>query len=345
MQCRVLLALTLLFSFTSVVCNGAQRNTPFNKETQEIAGSLSGTVHTNRNEPIKDVRVELVPVAGVTGTPVSTYSAPDGSFAFSNLAYGKYMLTATMGVNGTSQDIVVGSSQDWVSVAIDVDAASRDATVSVAELKIPGKARKALEKARQAFSHHKLAEADRFIAKALVAWPHYCQALTLRATLALTTRSYENARADAEKAVEYDPNDSSAYVVLGDSYILLNRLDDAQRAVDRSIEIKPNAWEGYYDKGRILVLRHDWAGSLRQVEKAASLKTEDDPYLHLLKALAFAGMNDQAAAKNEVDTFRRLKPESSWSPQTRERLNDLGLSSIGNSGQSSPSGTGHTNSP
>ena len=71
------------------------------------------------------------------------------------------------------------------------------------------------------------------------------------------------------------------------------------------------------------------AGTLRQVEKAASLNTEDDPYLHSLKAFAFAGMNDQAAAKNEIDTFRRLKLESSWSPQTGQRLNDMGLSSIG----------------
>jgi len=327
------------------MCNGAQRNTPFNKETQETPGSLSGTVHTNRNEPVKDVRIELVPVAGTTGRAASTYSAFDGSFTFSNLAYGTYMLTATMGVNGTSQDLVVRSSQDWVSIAIDVDAASKNATVSVAELKIPGKARKALEKARQAFSHRKLAEADRYIAKALVAWPHYCQALTLRATLALTRNSYDEALVDAEKAVEYDPNDSLAYIVLGDSYILLNRLDDAQRAVERSIEIKPNAWVGYYDKGRILVLRHDWPGTLREVEKAASLQTVEEPYLHLLKAFAFAGMNDQAAAKNEVDTFRRLKPESSWSPETRQRLKNMGLSAIGNSGQSTPSGTSHPNSP
>lgn len=339
---QLLIALILLSSFRSVLCNGAQLNTHVSRQSLEIPGALSGTVHTNRNEPVKDVRIELVPVAGVTGTAISTYSAPDGTFAFSNLSYGKYMLTATMGVIGTSQDVVVESSQDWVSVAIDVDAASKDATVSVAELKVPSKARKELEKARQALSHNKLVDADRYIAKALLAWPHYCQALTLRATLALARNSYEPARADAEQAVEYDPTDSSAYIVLGDAYILLNRLDDAQRAVDRSIEIKPNAWEGYYDRGRISVIRHDWPGALRQAAKAASLKTEDDPYLHLLKALAFAGMNDQAAAKNEVNEFRRLKPESSWSPQTKRRLREIGMPAIGNSGQPILSGS-HAN--
>lgn len=319
------LVLSLMLLFVSMVCNGAQRHSPTSKQGEVIPGALSGTIHTNRNEPVKDVRIELSPVAGVTGATVSTYSAPDGSFAFSNLSFGKYLLTATLGVVGTSQDIIIGSSQDWVSVAIDVGAASTDATVSVAELTVPSKASKALEKARHAVRLNKLEEADRYITKALLAWPHYCQALTLRATLALTRNSFEQARSDAEKAVEYDPNDGSAYIVLGDSYLSLNRMDDALRAIDRSIDIKPNAWEGHYEKGKILLVHHDWAGTLREATKAASLKTEDDPYLHLMKAFALAGMNDRSAASNEVDAFRRLKPESSWSPKIRQRLNEIGF--------------------
>src|SRR5438270_12542459 len=117
---RLLLALTLLSLLPSVLCHGAQLAPPFSKQPLELSGALSGTVHTNRNEPVKDVRIELVPVAGIKGTAVSTYSAGDGSFAFSNLAYGTYMLTATMGVTGTSQDVIVKSGQDWVSVAMDV---------------------------------------------------------------------------------------------------------------------------------------------------------------------------------------------------------------------------------
>ena len=52
-----------------------------------------------------------------------------------------------------------------MSVTIDLDAASTDATVSVAELKVPSKASKALEKARHAVSRNKLEDADRYITK------------------------------------------------------------------------------------------------------------------------------------------------------------------------------------
>ncbi len=343
---RVLLAFTVLSLFACVVCNGAQLNRSPSKQPEGIPGGIAGIVHSKRNEPLKDVRIELAPVVGVMGTAVTTYSAPDGSFEFTNLSYGKYVLTATVGVVGVSQDIVVDSSQDWVSVAIDLGAASKDATVSVAELKVPSRASKALEKARHAFSRNKLDEADHYITKALLAWPRYGQALTLRATVALTRKSYDQARADAEKAVEYDPNDSVAYMVLGDSYISLDRFDDALRAVDRSIDLKPNAWQGYYEKGKILLVHHDWAGTLQQATKAASLKTGDDPYLHLMKAFAFAGMNDRPSARNEIAAFRRLKPDdSSWPPQTKQRLNAMGLSGIESSGPPDPSGSGHPSSP
>ena len=342
---RQLPALTLQLFVISVMCSWAQLNSSANKQTDALVGALQGTIHSSRNEPVKDVRLELVPVGGFKGQIASTYSAPDGSFEFSNLSYGKYILTATLGLVVTSEDVDISSNEDWVSIGIDVGAASTDATVSVSELTVPSKASKALEKARHAVRLNKLEDADRYIAKALLAWPHYCQALTLKATLALTRNSFEQARSDAEKAVEYDPNDGSAYRVLGETYLSLNRLDDALRAIDRSIDIKPNAWQGYYEKGKILLIHRDWAGTLQQATKAASLKTEDDPYLHLMKALAFAGMNDRPAASNEVDAFRRLKPESSWSPKIKQQLDEMGMPAIEHSDRSAPSGKSHANLP
>jgi len=343
---RVFLVFVLLFLFASIVYGGAQLNRPESKQAQGITGGIAGTVHNKRNEPLKDVRIELVPAMGAMGATVTTYSDPAGGFEFTNLSYGKYVLSATLGVAGTSQDIVVGSSQGWVSVGMDSDPTSKDATVSVAELQIPSKARKALDKARHALRDNKLDEADHYIAKALLAYPRYCQALTLRATLALRKKSYEQALADAEKAVEYDPNDNLAYIVLGDSYISLNRLDDALRAIDRSTEIKPTAWQGYYEKGKLLLVHRDWAGALRQAAKAASLTNRDYPYLHVLKAFAFAGLNDRLSAKNEIAAFRRLKPDdSSWPPQIRQQLNEMELFAIDNSGQPNLSGGGHGNSP
>jgi hypothetical protein len=94
------------------------------------------------------------------------------------------------------------------------------------------------------------------------------------------------------------------------------------------------------------LLHRDWAGALRQAAKAASLTNRDYPYLHVLKAFAFAGMNDRLSAKTEAAAFRRLKPDdSSWPPQIRQRLNAIDSFAIGNSSQPDHSGSGHATSP
>jgi tetratricopeptide (TPR) repeat protein len=223
---------------------------------------------------------------------------------------------------------IESSEQGQVSAERDLGTASSTATVTVAELKVPSKARKELERARKAVLRHRLGEADHYIAKALLAWPRYCQALTLKSWLALTRNSYEQARVDAEMAVEYDPNDHLALVTLGESYMFLNRLDDALRAIDRSIAIEPNAWQGYYAKGMLSIVRGDWPGALRAAAKASSL-TEDKPYLHLLRVFAFAGMKNRSAADSEMAVFRRLQPEASWSPQLKRVFNGLGMYNSG----------------
>jgi tetratricopeptide (TPR) repeat protein len=219
---------------------------------------------------------------------------------------------------------VKSSEPDQASSGMDLDMASSAATVTVAELTVPTKARKELEKARKAVLRHRLGEADNYIAKALLAWPRYCQALTLKSWLALTRHSYEQARVDAEMAVEYDPNDHLALAALGDSYLFLNRLDDALRAIDRSIAVKPNAWQGYYVKGKLSIVLGDWPGALRAAAKASTL-TKENAYLHLLKVFAFAGMKDWSAADSEMVVFRQLKPEALWSPQIKRALNNIGM--------------------
>ena len=218
---------------------------------------------------------------------------------------------------------IARSEQTERSWRTDLGVSSSSATVTVAELSVPPKARKELEKARKSILRHRLGDADHYIAKALLAWPRYCQALTLKSWLAISRHSYEEARVDAEMAVQYDPNDHLALVLLGDSSIYLNRFDDALRAIDRSIAIKPNAWEGYYEKGKLSIATGDWPGALRAGAKASSL-TKENADLHLLKVFAFAEMKNRSAADGEMAAFRRLKPEASWSPEIKRALSDVG---------------------
>src|SRR5437667_88216 len=59
------------------------------------------------------------------------------------------------------------------------EAGNRD-TVSVAQMKVPGKARDALKKAREYMQKQKLDDSAKYVAKALEIYPQFAEALALR---------------------------------------------------------------------------------------------------------------------------------------------------------------------
>jgi tetratricopeptide (TPR) repeat protein len=183
----------------------------------------------------------------------------------------------------------------------------RQATISAAELRVPGKARDACRKAWFAMSENKLGDAARYIEKALSVWPQYAAALALRATLEMQdTNSHERAKDDAEKAIEYDPNYAAGYIVLGSAYNSLGQFDDAIRTLDRGIALLPTTWQGYYEMSYALLGKGDFLGGLHQAEKASSLGSGNYPDLHLVKAYCYVGLKNQSAAKAELEAFRGL---------------------------------------
>jgi len=180
------------------------------------------------------------------------------------------------------------------------------ATISAAQLRVPGKARDAYRKARFAMSENKLGDAARYIEKALSSYPRYTEALTLRAALEMQdTKSSERAKDDAEKAIEYDPNYAEAYIVLGAAYNYLRQFDDAIRTLDRAIALLPAIWQGYYEMSVALLGKGDFVGGLRQAERASSLDSGNHPDLDLVKAYCYVGLKNRSAATAETGSLSK----------------------------------------
>lgn len=198
------------------------------------------------------------------------------------------------------------------------------AAVSVGQLKLSEKARGALHRAWVAIGKEKLGEAARYVEKALALSPRSAEALTFRAAIkAQDVDSREEARADAEKAVEYDPNYAGAYVILGSIYCTLGQYDDAIRTLDRGIALTPTNWAGYYEMSIALLGKRDYASALRQAEKASRLESRNFPPIHLVKAYAYIGLRNRSAAATELDAFQRLSPDSPLLPRAKKTLDEM----------------------
>src|SRR5205823_10867791 len=118
------------------------------------AGVLTGSVHDTHNQPVQDARVE---VRGLRdGQTVSAaYTTAEGQFEIDNLPVGTYEVVISHGLAQERQQVAIEGATAPVTFRLAEqeagDAKAGNTTsVSVAEMKVPKKARQHYEKAAAA---------------------------------------------------------------------------------------------------------------------------------------------------------------------------------------------------
>lgn len=286
-------------------------------------GSIIGTVQTDDGLALAGVHVQLQNLA--QGTTLTATSDSHGLFRFDEISAGTYLITATLGVQSVPQHVVVASGPAIVDLRFPEKKRignKTESTVSSAQLKIPKQARNEFHKALAAMAKQKTPNVERYLDKALELYPQYSEALAMRAVLQRESRP-EEARQDAERAVEYDPNYAMGYVVLGSVYTQLGRFDNAINTLDRAIGMNPVAWQGYFEMSRALIGQRDFTSALRQIEKACRLAPKAYPVLRLAKADIFMGLSNNPAAVGELEAYLREEPNGQKSLEIRRTLEKL----------------------
>jgi len=199
-------------------------------------------------------------------------------------------------------------------------------TISSAQLRVPEKARNALQQARNAATKKNTADAARYVDKALQLYPLYAEALAMRAVLE-REKDPETALLDAKKAVEYDPNDGMGYVALGSGYPAISRFDEAVRSLDHGIALMPASWQGYYEMSRALAGKRDYIEALRHIERACRLAPKRYPFFHLSKAAIFLGLSNGSAALVELQGYLREDPNGEKAVEARRIVDKLQVAS------------------
>lgn len=287
-----------------------------------MSGQILGLVTTPDNQAVPNATISM---SGGRGGPVEITAGPDGRFELRNVHSGHYELMTRVGNQEARAEVEVTEGVRLVTLVVPRGDASGNGrtTVSAAQLAVPDKARREYQKAVASVNRNKFVEAASHIERALTFWPRYAEALVVRAILERSQDSPKLAQADAEKAVEYDPANGQAYVVLGATYIDLRQWDDAIRSLNRGIAIVPNYWPGYYEMSKAMLGKGKFADALRQAEKATTLVSTNYAPLHLVKGYAYAGLGNAVAAGQELETYLKQEPASSMAPRVRKTLDEL----------------------
>jgi len=284
--------------------------------------SVSGTVRTAEDRPAADARVEVRDL--MTGQVVASgYCNYSGSFDI-DVPGGRYEIVITQGLAEARDRVDVAGAPAFLSLRLPSATQGAEAggryAVSVAQFKVPSKAHDAFKRARSAFDKHKLGDAGRHLAEALAIYPNFAEALTLRAILSLDDGKIDPARGDLEKAVEADSSYALAYIVLGATYNMLSRFDDALRTTDRGVALAPDSWQGYFEMGKAFIGKANYPAAIRQLNKAEEMAPKSYTLIHLAKAHALLGLQSYAEAMEELQAYLDREPNGPKSVEARAML-------------------------
>jgi tetratricopeptide (TPR) repeat protein len=238
---------------------------------------------------------------------------------------GTYELVAVDGINQTQQEVQVDGMASSVTMRIAARNANAFApgrgTVSVAQLRVPEKARHLAEKARSAMAKSKNDDAMKLLDESLTIAPDYANALTLRATLDVTGNQPQAAIEDLDHAIKADPSYGPAYLILGAVYNQMGRYDEALRSLDRSSMYDPSSWQCAFETSKAWLGKRDYEHALQQLNRAQALGGERiATQIHLLRGYALMGAKEFQQAGTELEAYLTADPNSQISGSVRAAL-------------------------
>jgi tetratricopeptide (TPR) repeat protein len=316
------LSLAILFSIASQAQSGQRELSGWRP-----SGSINGNLRTPLGRPVANARVELLD-GGTGQLKDSTYTNPNGSFTLTRIADGMYEVVAVSGLNEIRERLQVRGELATLNMVLrgTEAAASRAgnaATVSVAQMKVPEKARNLLAKAQSALDKRKIPEAEHYVTEALQVYPDFAEALAMRGLMDLDAKRLDDAADDLQKSIHADPNYAMGYIVLGAVFNMQSKWDDAIRVLDRGLTLQPQSWQAMFEMGKSELAKGNYEAAMRRLNKAGDLAPQQYPPLHLAKAHALLGMKNFSEASSELEAYLEQDPKSPNAAAIRESLDQV----------------------
>lgn len=311
--------LAVTFTLLSSVCFAQFMSNPMDRARDNTlspgfrngTATLDGTVvNSLTNQPLQDAKVELRD-AGNGTVITSSFTNSAGAFDFGSVPQGIYRVVATRGISQAEERVDISSFRNTINLRMSIsnqpEAGNTGNTVSVAQYRVPEKARGEFQKAQEASAKLNFDEARKHVERALELYPNYAGALTLRAVLNLASDTAA-AITDLQKAIQCDGSYALAYTVLGSALNMQEKFGEAIQTLQRGQSLAPDSWQAYFEMARSYVGRQDYASALRQLDRAQSLVPNEYPTLLLVRAQANVGLKQYETAMQELQKFLQKEP-------------------------------------
>ena len=298
----------------------SQSQTAFHSSRWSIAGTV---LFAEDNRPAENVKVELKRFTGSVAATVFTRWG--GVFEAGSLSAGTYLVVVeesgyepireTVQLDGTN---IPGGLWLYLRRAHSTSSNPNSHVVSVRELSIPAKARKAFQEGLELRAKKNPSGSLAHFQRAVAEFPSYYEAYAQMGLAYLQLGQAAQAEKALRQSIELS-GDSSADVDFALSSLLLDQgqFAEAEKVIRRGLGLAPTSWLGHFQLARALLgmKRVEEAG--QSAEKARSLKP-DSSMTFLLLANIHLAQEEYAAQLRDVDEYLRLDPNGAFSARARE---------------------------
>jgi tetratricopeptide (TPR) repeat protein len=245
---------------------------------------------------------------------------PEGKFNFVGLVPSIYTLTIE-GQNVKAYEKFIDISNSKMSFehitlhyehkpdAQNVPPEGAGATVSAHDVNLPAAARKEFETAQKLLNEkHDAENGIKHLRKAIDIYPNYAQAHMILGLTYLELQKPDQAQPELEKAAELDPQLPGAFFGLGTLYNQQKKFPEAAKALRQGLNLTPKVPDAEYQLAQAYFAMQRWDDAETHAHTVVSLAPQFAPVHIMLGNLALR-KNDGAAAKAEFSEYLRLDPK------------------------------------
>jgi tetratricopeptide (TPR) repeat protein len=139
------------------------------------------------------------------------------------------------------------------------------------------------------------------------------------------SKKYVEAAAAFQSLVDTSPNYDFGYYMMGMSFMQMGKSADAQKNLQKAIELNGEKFEYHYALGQNYLLAKDYAKVVATLKSAEGLAGEKYQYnLHSLRGQAYVALGKWSEAVSDLEIARAAKPSSPILDQLARSYYELG---------------------
>lgn len=287
---------------------------------------LGGTLYTSDGVPVSGAWITIrnlqsgeIVFTGTTAADGGFETVVDGGQSFEVQAR-----------NGMDEDRTIVNSDNGMSLRMTLPVRGAQlsdghASVSMADLKAPPKAKQAVEKSKEAIRKGDGEKARKELEKAMKEYPDYPTALTLLALLDAPT-DHDGALALARRAAALAPQDAFPRATLAGFLNDSKQPEEALKEADAAIANAAQLWQGHFERARALAARGRLDEALTSATRADDLAQGRVLAVRVARTRLLAAMGRQEEARESLNAFIRSAPDKA--SKERATAEALGIKSF-----------------